>query len=315
LASGSSARGAFHRLKRCSAFGTTESKPINSALLIAALFFYERIEPLMGTLFRVALYAESEQQATAGFDAAFARGRELDARLSDYKPDSELNSLGTQAKSVSLDLYKLLKQSTEIAQVTNGAFDITLGPVIRLWREARKQHRLPPREAIEQASARAGYRKLILDPTHRTARLAQAGMQLDLGGIAKGYAAQQMLLTLKARGIAKALVAASGDISAGEPPPGQPGWRIGLDWSNQVLSLRNESVSTSGDREQFIEIEGVRYSHIVDPKTGLGLPNSHPVTVIAGDGALADALATALSIQQLDQAIQSRYPEIKILRP
>src|SRR5258708_7675082 len=184
----------------------------------------------MGTLFRIKLYAADEQRAAAAFRAAFERVRELDEILSDYKPDSELNqiSVGHPAK-VSEDLFHVLAASQQLAEETGGAFDVTLGPVIRLWREARKNNRLPDAAALREAGNRCGFRKLHLDEVNRTVTLDRPGVQLDVGGIAKGYAADEALAALNRLGISAALVAASGDLAFGDPPPGQRGWQIGVD--------------------------------------------------------------------------------------
>jgi thiamine biosynthesis lipoprotein len=256
---------------------------------------FEAVEPHMGTLFRIKLYAAGEQRAAAAFRAAFDRVRELDEILSDYKPDSELNqiSVGHPAK-VSEDLFHVLAASQQLAEETGGAFDVTLGPVIRLWREARKINRLPDRAALDEAGRRCGYRKLRLDPANRTVMLEQAGMQLDVGGIAKGYAADAALAVLKGLGIRSALVAASGDLAFGDPPPGQRGWKIGVD--STILELRNAAVSTSGDTEQGLDAGGKRYSHIIDPITRMGLTSGTTVTIVAPTGILADGLATAVSV-------------------
>jgi thiamine biosynthesis lipoprotein len=148
-----------------------------------------------------------------------------------------------------------------------------------------------------------GWQQLRLDPRSRAVTLLAPNMRLDLGGIAKGYAADQALQVLKGRGLDRALVAASGDIAVGNAPPGQRGWEIAIaamdsttNESARTLLLRNAGISTSGDTEQFIEINGVRYSHIVNPATGLGLTNRIQVTVIAPDATITDGLATAVSV-------------------
>jgi thiamine biosynthesis lipoprotein len=253
------------------------------------------------------LYAADAGQADAGFRAAFLRIAELDAALSDYREDSELNRLcraavGTPVK-VSEDLFRVLAAAHQLAEETDGAFDVTLGPVTRLWREARRQHRVPTPEALREALQRSGYRKLHLDAAARTVTLDQAGMQLDLGGIGKGYAADAALARLAELGIRHALVAASGDLAIGDPPPGKPGWSVGIDSHSgtasgfsSVLNLCNAAVSTSGDREQNLEIGKVKYSHIVDPATGMGLTREIEVTVVARHGIDADSWSTALSV-------------------
>jgi thiamine biosynthesis lipoprotein len=261
----------------------------------------------MGTMFRIVLYAPRVEAAKAAFRAAFDEIGRLDEALSDYREDSELNRLGRAPSGrpveVSPALFEALSVSQEISAKTDGAFDVTLGPLIRLWRAARKAKELPGEEERRKALASCGWRKLRLDAAARTATLPAPGMQLDLGGVAKGLAADRALEALRGEGVASALVAAGGDVRVGEPPPGDPGWKVGvlgLDASgtsfSRVVSLARRAVSTSGDAEQSVEIGGVRYSHIVDPKTGLGLTERLTATVIAHCGARADALATAASV-------------------
>ena len=246
----------------------------------------------MGTLFRVVVYAESSAQARQGFDAAFTRARALDDRLSDYRADSELNRLcRAGSAAVSRDLFDVLKVAVEIARSSDGAFDPTLGPFTRLWRESRRSGRLPSAEAVAEARGRTGWRKIKLSARTRTVRLGTTGMQLDLGGLAKGFAAQEMLAVLRKLGMPSALVAASGDIALGDAPPGRTGWSVEAGGRNHVLA--NCGVSTSGGEEQFVEIDGRRYAHIVDPRTGIGLLNASTAAVIARTAILADALATA----------------------
>ena len=264
-----------------------------------ALVLFQSVQPHMGTLFSIKLYTSSAARAESAFRKAHARIAELDALLSDYRADSELNQLPRQAGrpvKVSPDLYTILAASQRLAEETDGAFDITLGPAIRLWREARRDHRLPDPAALREAASHIGYRKLHLDAVHGTVTLDDPGMRLDLGAIAKGYAADAALAVLADLGIRRALVAASGDLAFGDPPPGQRGWRIGLDSPAAVLTLAHAAVSTSGDAEQHVEIEGRRYSHIIDPATLMGLTRPITVTVRARRGIDADSLATALSV-------------------
>ena len=241
----------------------------------------------MGTLVRITIYSKDASPLRAAFDRIAA----LDEELSDYKPESELNRLCRthgQPVQVSEDLFRVLEASVKLSALTDGAFDVTIGPVTHLWRLGK----LPDAETM----ARVGWRNLVLDNKHRTVELKLAGMQLDLGAIAKGYAADEALKTLRSLGVRRALIAVSGDIAAGDAPPGTKGWRIGLEPAGGEILLRNAAVSTSGDTEQVREIEGVRYSHIIDPKTGLGLRSEIAVTVIARRGLDADPIATAVSV-------------------
>ena len=261
---------------------------------LLALERFEAVEPAMGTLFRIVVYAESATHARTGFDAAFARARELDARLSDYRPDSELNQL-CQARRLqpSADLLAVLTIALDIARTSHGAFDPTLGPFTRLWRESRRVGSLPSSAALAEARRRTGWRRVRLNPRNHTITLTgAAGMQLDLGGIAKGFAADQMLYVLRHAGFPHALVAASGDLALGDPPPGRAGWTVEVA-GGATRTLANCGVSTSGPAEQFAVIGGLRYAHIVDPRTGIGLVNARTAGVIAPTATLADALATA----------------------
>ena len=168
---------------------------------------YEAVEPHMGTLVRITLYAPGEQAAKDAFRAAFDRIRHLDGILSDYRPDSELNQITRatvgRAVRVSEDLFAVLAASQELAEATGGAFDITQGPVVRLWREARATARVPDSAALQDAARRSGFRKLHLDAGHRTVTFDMTGMALDVGAIGKGYAASEAIEVLGGLGRAE----------------------------------------------------------------------------------------------------------------
>ncbi len=286
---------------------------------------YEAVEPHMGTLIRIKLYAEGPGQASAAFRAAFDRIALLDDALSDYKPASELNLICRNAVrnrvKTSPDLFRVLAASLRLSEESGGAFDVTLGPVIRLWRQARLDHRLPSPEALREAAGRCGYAKVHLDPTAGSVLLDERGMQLDLGAIAKGYAADAALSVLARCGIASALVAASGDLAIGDPPPGQRGWKIGVGAGGsdgafeRILELHSAAVSTSGDAEQYLEIDGKRYSHIIDPVTKMGLTSAITVTIVARKGMDADSLATAVSVLGAEKgmAVVRKHPDAAAL--
>jgi thiamine biosynthesis lipoprotein len=275
---------------------------------------YESVEPHMGTLVRITVYTPTPEAATAAFRAAFDRIRALDDVLSDYKAESELNAVVKLAvgrdQRISWDLFDVLAASQAMAEATGGAFDITQGPVIALWREARRTGRVPDADALREAGERTGYRRLHLDPARRTVRLDTAGMALDVGAIGKGHAASEALATLRAAGVPHALVAVSGDLAIGDPPPGKKGWRVGLQTGETVpanlpafLELANVAVSTSGSSEQHLDAGGRRYSHVIDPSTGMGLERDMAVTVIASTGMEADALDTAVSVLGVDKGL------------
>jgi len=264
---------------------------------------YEYVESHMATPCRIKFYAGSDELAERAKAAAFAELAAVDAAMSDYDPKSELSRLnaaaGTGPVKVSEPLYHVLSVGQIHSWLSDGAFDMTVGPVVRLWRQARQERKLPSPEALKATLELVGHRKLrlTLDAEGRKAVLDRPGMLLDLGGIAKGYACDRALAALRRVGVTRAMVDAGGGMALGDPPPGLKGWRIQVaDETSKVLILANCGVATSGDWERFVEIDGVRYSHLVDPKTGLGLTNRALATVVAPDGIRADALTKVISI-------------------
>ena len=269
----------------------------------AEKFSFER--PLMGTKFSVVCYAESREVAEKAAAAAFLNAEEVNQVASDYLPESELSLLASRpvGKPIPISplLYGLLDFSRRLAEATKGAFDPTLGPLTKLWRETRANRTLPDAEKLKAARASVGWQYFTLDPKSRTITLHRANMAFDLGGVAKGYAADLMLEALAEAGISQALITAGGDIRLGAAPPGREGWIVAiktfdLSGNDEILTLSNAAVSTSGDLHQSVEIDGVKYSHILDPTTGLGLTRRIAASVIADNAKLSDALATAASV-------------------
>jgi thiamine biosynthesis lipoprotein len=271
-----------------------------AAGLLAAVTLqpYEAVEPHMGTLFSIKLYAATERAAKDAFRAAFARIAQLDATLSDYRADSELSRVTQSATPVHVsgDLFAVLSKGQWLAAQTDGAFDVTLGPLTHLWRESRRARALPSDAVLKDALSRSGFRKMHLDAPAHTVCFDVPGMQLDVGGIAKGYSADEALKVLGKLGIQSALVAASGDLAFSDAPPAEKGWKVAIDALRRPMLLANAAVSTSGSSEQNFMVDGIRYSHILDPKTGLGLTTDIITTVVARRGIDADGMATALNV-------------------
>lgn len=295
-------------------FGLCVSAVALATLPPSDLQRFEAVEAHMGTLVRVTVYTADGQSARLAFRTAFDRIRDLDAILSDYKPDSELNAVTAIAVGrpvpVSPDLFAVLAASQDLARATNGAFDITQGPAVRLWREARRAGRMPDPAALRDAAARSGFRKLHLDAAHRTVSVEVPGMALDLGAIGKGYAATEAIEALDALGVRRALVAISGDLAFSGAPPGRRGWRVSVGAGDPpaagvpaALELTHAAVSTAGAAEQHVDVEGRRYSHIIDPSSGIGLVDDLTVTVIAPHGVEADGLDTAASVLGIDRGL------------
>jgi thiamine biosynthesis lipoprotein len=268
---------------------------------------FEFNEPHMGTRCRIVLYAEDETVAAKGASAAFDRIRFLDDTMTDYRDASELMRLcqkaGGPPTPVSPELFFVLKKSLDVSERSDGAFDVTVGPIVRLWRRARRQKEMPEPKKLAEALELVGWQKMHLNEEKRTVELTKKGMLLDLGGIAKGYAADEALAVLRRHGVQNALAALGGDIAVMGAPPGTDGWTIGIaplespdKPPSRQLILRDAAISTSGDAEQFVEINGTRYSHIVDPKTGLGLTGHRSVTVVARKGIDADSLTKVVSV-------------------
>ena len=256
----------------------------------------------MGVDARIIVFAKDQNQAETACAAAFERMAQLDSMMSDYRKESELMLLcgqaGGPAQHVSDDLFRVLTRACEVSRRTGGAFDISVGPLIQIWRKARKSGVLPAASVIREARQLVGWRKIQLHPRDHSVRLAQAGMRLDLGGIAKGYGCDEAQAVLRKNGISSALVQMGGDIVVTDPPPGAKGWTIEVPNAAGApeIAFANLAISTSGDTEQFAVIGGVRYSHVVNPKTGWAETNRVQATLVARDGLTSDPLSTAVTL-------------------
>ncbi len=233
----------------------------------------------MGSAYSVVVYGEDRTRMEEAVDAAFAEVQRLDEMLSNYKPESELSQInreaGDHAVPVTQEMFNLLAACVEYSRQSEGAFDITVGPLMKVWGFYRGTGRLPHRAEILGAMDRVGYQNIVLDAARRTVWFAKQGVELDPGGIGKGYAVDRMVDVLKQYGIQAALVSASGSSIYGlGAPPGEKGWKVEIrDPKNEKKSvaeiyLKDDSMSTSGNYEKFFRAEGRIYSHIMDPRTG-----------------------------------------------
>ena len=264
---------------------------------------FEFVRVRMGIPFRITVYAGDEAAANSAADAAYRRIKVFNDVFSDYDPRSETrrlteNIVPGEPRPASDDLFGLLERSIAYSELTGGGFDVTVGPVVKLWRKAKREKVKPTPEEIEAARSVVGYRNVLLDRERRTVAFTKAGVQLDFGGIAAGYACDEAVRIFREHGLPRVMVEASGDFACGDPPPGKEGWTIGIGSLTQpdaeptrFVRLANRAVTTSGDVYQYVEFDGVRYSHVVDPQTGLGLTTRSSTTVIANDCTAADALA------------------------
>ncbi|MEJ7587007.1 MAG: FAD:protein FMN transferase, partial [Ferruginibacter sp.] len=272
-------------------------------------------QPKMGSPVTIVFYLNDSSLATDLAKRSFYLVDSLVLIFSDYVDSSELSKLsasagaGSSPVTLSPALLEILGLSQTAYEKSGGAFDITVGPLVKLWRNARKLQEFPADEAVQKLRKLVGSKYIILDTLKRTAQLTKAGMQLDLGGIAQGYIAQKVKDFLAGQHVKQVLVNVSGDVVTGEAPPGTTGWTIGINVPEEAdellpnnLLLTNRAVTTSGDAFQFMENGGKRYSHIIDPRSGFGVTYQRNVTVIARDGTTADWLATACSILSIKKA-------------
>ena len=285
---------------------------------------WSRAEPHMGCLWTLTLPDLAPDLAGEAARAVFAEIARLNAIFTDYDASSELNRLCAKAGQeapvpVSAELFDILERSWKMAEFSGGIFDITLAPCVRLWRRSRRRGELPEADALAKARALTGWQAMELDAAARTARLANPGMQLDLGGIAKGWTQDACLKLLRDRfQITSVLLDAAGQVAAGIPPVGRDFWKIALQAvrgaTTDRIPLREANVATSGDHFQFVEIGGRRYSHLIDPRTGLGSTISRQGTVIAPTGAVADPLTKLLCLMDPDASlalIKTKFPEVQ----
>jgi thiamine biosynthesis lipoprotein len=294
---------------------------IAAICLIAALRFWPTSPAeadsghrlVMGTFARVVVVAPNKKTARRCIKAAFAEINNVDQLMSDYKKDSEISQLNRdafkQAVKVSKPTYEVLQKAVRFSRLSEGAFDVTVGPMVQLWRAAAGANSLPTETELQQARSRVGYEKLILDSNETTVRFSVDGMKLDFGGIAKGYAIDKAVEAMKEQGALGAMVDIGGDIRCfGKPSKGKKQWLIGVQdptkaregldpgTSLLVLKLTDAAIATSGDYRRFTLIEGQKYSHIISRTTAAGAEGLSSVTIIAKRALDADALATAVTI-------------------
>ena len=275
---------------------------------------------VMGTFARIVVIAKDSDTVGKCIESALTQISKVDELMSDYKSDSEISKVNrdgfSKAVGVSQSTYMVLHKSIEFSKRTDGAFDITVGPLVELFRKAKSRQVLPTQEEIDNARLKVGFEKLKLDDENWTVRFTVEGMKLDLGGIAKGYAVDKAVEVMQGRGAIGGMVDLGGDIRCfGAPFKGRDHWVIGLQNpkvnkdSNEdevllKLKITNGAVATSGDYQQFVEIDGKRHSHIIDRKTGTSTQGLTSVTIIADNAIDADALATAVSVMGVEQGLE-----------
>jgi thiamine biosynthesis lipoprotein len=277
--------------------------------------------PAMGSRFTIYLYARDSTQASAIFEAAFEEVERLEETLSNYRDTSELSRInrlaGNQAVTTDPEVFELLQTALDYSRKTGGAFDITVGPLMKAWGFFRSKGHYPSQAELDHARAEVGWQNVQLDPTHRTVRFSKNGVELDLGAIGKGYTVDRIVSLLREAGIQSALVdAGSSTLYALGSPPGKNGWTVRVprpghrDQTVSTVLLRDASLSTSGSYEKFFRLNGRIYCHILNPHTGRPVEGMLQTSVIARDGTTTDALSTSMFVMgpQAGKALLSRFP-------
>ena len=253
----------------------------------------ERNADAMGATFSVVLYGSDQASMNQAIDAAFDEARRLDALLSNYKPASEWNRINREAAvhpvAVSPELFQLLSDCLEYSRASEGTFDITVGPLMRAWGFFGGTHHVPSPDQLHDALEIVGYQHIKLNAPNQTVHFDRPGVEIDPGGVGKGYAVDRMVEILRARGFRNALVAASGSsiYGLGNPPDESRGWPINIadPWDHRnnaaQVFLKDLSLSTSGSYEKSFRVGGHRYSHIMDPRRGVPAETAVQVTVLA----------------------------------
>jgi FAD:protein FMN transferase len=284
----------------------------------------ERSMDAMGATWTIAVYGEDRFKEDAAIDDAFEEVRRLDHLLSNYRPDSELSVLNRQAGDepvkVSEELFNLLAACQEYSRQSDGAFDITVGPLMKVWGFYKGTGRFPHRDEIRTAMGRVGWRKVNMDPAARTVKFAVRGMELDPGGIGKGYAVDRMAAILKQRGVTSALISAgtSSIYAIGAPPGEVRGWKVSVRHPKdarrtvQDFYLKDESMSTSGNYEKFFMAGGKLYSHIMDPRTGYPSQGMLSVSVITPKTLDSEAWAKPFYINGREWAASHKNKQFRV---
>jgi len=282
---------------------------------------------LMGTLCEVQVYHDDQAAALAAATAALDAMERVDELLSNYKPGSELSAMNREAARepfhASTELFDFVNRCANYHRATEGAFDPTVGPLVRVWGFLTTHPARPSDAAIANAKAQSGFEKVTIDASARTIAYRTGGVEIDPGGIGKGYAVDQAVDVLRRRGIRSALVSAGGStMFAIGSPPGRPAWNLAVKNPNDpakpfsFVSVRDASLSTSGVSERAVQAGGHRYAHVFDPRTGEPVEHMCQVTIVAPTGTASDALTKAAFVlpRETVRRLFQGEPDVHALR-
>ena len=298
------------------------------------LKLFKKASLSMGTVFEATIYAPDKYVAEKTFNDVFQEINRLDYLMSNYKKESVLSELNKNASAepanCNKELASVIEQSLQYSDITDGAFDITIGPLMKKWGFFKKQGRIPNKEELESVLESVSYKNIIIEEktikslaknpvTVKTVHFKNPDTRIDLGGIGKGYAVDRAVSVLKQNGISSALINFAGNIYTFGTPPGKKSWVIGLQHPREsegllgTFEIKDKAVSTSGDYEKFFTIEGKRYSHIIDPRTGNPVKGIVSVTIVTGNATRADALSTGVFVLGLEKGMDliEQLPDVE----
>lgn len=266
----------------------------------------EKTDFYLGTVVEITAIGDKKEEIQQAIDRAFREVERIDSLMSCFKEDSEVSFLNREGSSrsvkVSHDTFLVIEESLLLSELSHGAFDITIAPLLCLWNSTGETGQLPGKEELKEAQSLVNYRNILLDEKLLTVRFKKQGTKIDLGGIAKGYAVDKAVGILKRQGINRAIVNAGGDLYLLGRPPRKEYWEIGIKHPREekallgIIKASDEAIATSGNYENFFVIEGKRYGHLFSPVKGTPSAEALSVTVLAKSALLADGLATAIFI-------------------
>jgi thiamine biosynthesis lipoprotein len=278
---------------------------------------------LMGSVFDITVVAKDSIQANKDIDLGVEEITRIENLISEWRPETQISQVnrnaGIQPVKVDREVFELTKRAVDYAVMTGGAFDISIAAMDNLWRYDGLMTAMPEPAAVQESVAKVGYKDIVLDSVHTTIYLARAGMKIGFGSIGKGYAADQCRARLQAMGVKGGIVNASGDLSAWGEQVSRKAWGIGINYPFKtgrfvkILKIRTGSVATSGSYEKFAEIDGKRYSHIINPKTGYPSTGLTSVTIIGPNAEFANALSTSVMVLGVEGGIKllNSFPQYR----
>jgi thiamine biosynthesis lipoprotein len=286
---------------------------------------HKRVVKLMGSRFEITVVAESKAEGNQYIDMAITEISRIEKLISSWDEESQTSEINRQAGvapvKVSPELFSLIQRALGISQLTDGAFDISYASMDRIWHFDGSMTEMPTSEEIKTSVARVGFHKIVLDPEEHKVFLQEKAMKIGFGGIGKGYAADKAKALLKSKGVTAGIINASGDMTTWGKQPNGDDWKVAitnpLDKSKSfgLLPISNGAVVTSGNYEKFVQFDGVRYAHIIDPRTGYPAAGILSVTVFAPKAELADALATAVFVMGIETGLNriNQLPKVECI--